>query len=270
MLTTLLRTAASVEVAHVELTLPAPDGVSGTLAATEIGADTAAFAGAVLVAGALAATESGADTAAFSGTLGPTSPPAVMHVELTLPAASGVAGTLAVTESGSDTAAFSGSVGAGANVPAVTHVELTLPASLVVAGTPAVTHVELTLPVPAGITLDGGGPITLSPVVVTHVEVAIPGAGTPPAAIEITHAEYALPGASVGQQPSAAVMHVELTLPVALGPTFDGGGPIVVDATAPSERMRLRVEADVMDLFIEADVMDVRVEADEMRVLIEA
>jgi hypothetical protein len=40
---------------------------TGTLAATETGADTLAGAGAVLVAGFLAATETGSDTAAMAG-----------------------------------------------------------------------------------------------------------------------------------------------------------------------------------------------------------
>lgn len=65
--------------------------VAGALAVTETGADTAALAGDVLIDGALAAVESGADTAAFSGAVP-------------------VVGTLAATETGSDTAALAGYV----------------------------------------------------------------------------------------------------------------------------------------------------------------
>lgn len=79
--------------AVVSLTMPTGGGggVTGTLAATESGADTAAFTGAVRLDGALAATESGQDTAAFAGSVP-------------------ISGTLAATEAGSDTAAMSGDV----------------------------------------------------------------------------------------------------------------------------------------------------------------
>lgn len=67
--------------------------ITGDLAATESGSDTASFVGDVIVSGSLAATESGADTAAFTGfTEG------------------AIVGNLAATESGSDTAAFAGVV----------------------------------------------------------------------------------------------------------------------------------------------------------------
>jgi hypothetical protein len=62
---------------------------TGTLAATETGADVAALAGDVYVVGALAATETGADAAAVSGTVL-------------------VIGSLSAAESGSDSAAFTG------------------------------------------------------------------------------------------------------------------------------------------------------------------
>ena len=65
--------------------------ITGNLAATESGSDTAAFVGDVIISGDLAATESGSDTAAFSGDVI-------------------VSGTLAATETGSDTAAFTGTV----------------------------------------------------------------------------------------------------------------------------------------------------------------
>lgn len=72
----------------------APTSVTGTLAATESGSDTAAIAGKVAVQGTLAATESGADVAAITGTT----------------VAPGVTGTLAATETGSDTAAIAGNI----------------------------------------------------------------------------------------------------------------------------------------------------------------
>lgn len=83
--------AASIAIA------PASGGgtdVTGTLAATETGADAASFTGTVAVQGALAATETGSDTFAATGTV----------------AAPGITGTLAATESGADTASFAGGV----------------------------------------------------------------------------------------------------------------------------------------------------------------
>lgn len=68
--------------------------ITGTLAATEAGADTASLSGTVAIAGSLAATEGGSDTFAGTGTVGGTD----------------ITGTLAATESGSDTATFSGMV----------------------------------------------------------------------------------------------------------------------------------------------------------------
>lgn len=70
-------------------------GVTGSLAATESGSDTASFSGAVEVSGSLAASETGSDTAAISGTVK-------------------VQGSLSATEAGSDAAAFSGTVTAAA------------------------------------------------------------------------------------------------------------------------------------------------------------
>lgn len=69
----------------------AASGSTGTLAATESGADTAALVGVALVDGSLAATESGSDVAALIG------------VAL-------VSGTLAATETGDDAAVIAGSV----------------------------------------------------------------------------------------------------------------------------------------------------------------
>jgi hypothetical protein len=68
--------------------------VTGTLSATETGADTSAIIGAVQVHGTLAANESGQDSAAFSG----------------YGTAPTITGTLSATESGSDTFASAGKV----------------------------------------------------------------------------------------------------------------------------------------------------------------
>jgi hypothetical protein len=78
----------------VEFDASASDGRTGTMAATESGADDATASGAVVVAGTFAATEAGADDATMSG--------AVV-----------VAGTLAATETGGDTFAGSGTVDGG-------------------------------------------------------------------------------------------------------------------------------------------------------------
>lgn len=70
--------------------------ITGALAATESGSDTASIAGDVLIDGALAATESGGDTAALEGIVTTGGGP--------------VSGALAATEAGADTAAISGDV----------------------------------------------------------------------------------------------------------------------------------------------------------------
>lgn len=99
--------------ATINVSAPA---ITGTLAATETGSDTAAMSGTVEVSGTLAASETGSDTAAMSGgvaisgTLAATetgSDSASMTGTVTEP---GITGTLAATESGSDTAAMSGNV----------------------------------------------------------------------------------------------------------------------------------------------------------------
>jgi hypothetical protein len=86
--------AADSWVAFTVAARPAEVGRTGTMAATESGADDATASGAVVVAGTFAATEAGADDATMSG--------AVV-----------VAGTLAATETGSDTFAGSGTVDGG-------------------------------------------------------------------------------------------------------------------------------------------------------------
>lgn len=87
--------------------------VTGTLAATESGSDTAALTGDVLVGGALAVTETGADTAALAGDVLIDGALAAVESGADTAAFSGavpVVGTLAATETGSDTAALAGYV----------------------------------------------------------------------------------------------------------------------------------------------------------------
>lgn len=73
---------------------PILDPRTGSLAATESGADTASITGDVIVQGSLAATSTGSDTASMSGTV-------------TDPASTG---SLAATETGADTASLAGDV----------------------------------------------------------------------------------------------------------------------------------------------------------------
>lgn len=94
-----------------------PSGsTTGTLAATESGADTLAIAGDVLVQGALSASESGADTMAIAGdvlvegALAATESGADVCAIAGEGAALETTGTLAASESGSDTAALAGKV----------------------------------------------------------------------------------------------------------------------------------------------------------------
>ncbi|MCR4302110.1 MAG: variable large family protein, partial [Sulfuricaulis sp.] len=87
--------------------------VDGSLAATESGADVAALAGTVLIDGALAATESGSDVAALAGDVLISGAMAAQESGADVLAASGGAvstGALAAQEAGSDTAAATGSV----------------------------------------------------------------------------------------------------------------------------------------------------------------
>lgn len=95
--------------------IAASGGASGTLSATETGADTASIAGAVGVAGALAAAESGADTAAFAGAVAVSGSLAASEAGNDVAALSGTAagpitGALAATEEGADTASFRGPI----------------------------------------------------------------------------------------------------------------------------------------------------------------
>lgn len=87
-------------------------GVTGTLAATEAGSDTAAFSAASTASGSLAATETGSDTAAFSGQVTATGSLAATEVGSDTAAISGgnpaAIGIMAAQEVGSDTAAISG------------------------------------------------------------------------------------------------------------------------------------------------------------------
>lgn len=89
--------------------------ITGTLAATETGADVAAFAGNIYVSGQLAVAEVGADIAAFSGTTVITTSGALAAVETGVDSAAFagnvyVSGALAASEAGSDSATFSGNV----------------------------------------------------------------------------------------------------------------------------------------------------------------
>lgn len=82
---------------------PILDPVTGSLASTETGSDTASIAGDVIVQGPLAATEGGADTASMSGTV-------------TDPASTG---SLAATETGADTASLAGDVFVSGSLAAI-------------------------------------------------------------------------------------------------------------------------------------------------------
>ncbi|MBN9504909.1 MAG: hypothetical protein J0I69_02690 [Altererythrobacter sp.] len=88
-------------------------GIEGDLAATEIGGDSAAFAGAVRIAGALAGTETGADAAAMRGGV-PVSGRFVAAETgsdaVAMAGEIGIAGDLAAQEDGGDIAALSGRV----------------------------------------------------------------------------------------------------------------------------------------------------------------
>jgi hypothetical protein len=100
-----------------------PSPVTGTLAATETGADTAVITGTVVppaVTGTLAATEAAIDTATITGTVANPVSGSLAATEtgadvLTATGQVVVSGALAATETGADTAAITGTV-----VPAVT------------------------------------------------------------------------------------------------------------------------------------------------------
>lgn len=95
---------------------------SGSLSATESGADTAALSGDVLVAGSLAVTESGADTAALAGDVLVDGTLAATESGADIAALAGdvlIDGTLAATESGADVAAIFGENEAASAWPAV-------------------------------------------------------------------------------------------------------------------------------------------------------
>lgn len=82
----------TVDYISIDVTYTPP--VTGSLAATESGSDTAVISGKVFVKGSLAVTETGTDTAAFNGTV----------------TGGSITGSLAATETGSDTAAIAGVV----------------------------------------------------------------------------------------------------------------------------------------------------------------
>jgi hypothetical protein len=94
-------------------------GVTGNLAATESGADTAALAGVVLVQGSVAAQETGSDTLSCEGVVRVQGDLAAQETGADTFAATGtvgsvITGTLAATESGSDTFSATGSLGPSA------------------------------------------------------------------------------------------------------------------------------------------------------------
>jgi hypothetical protein len=106
----------------VEFDVSASDGRTGTMAATESGADDATASGAVVVAGTFAATEAGSDTAALSGAVPISGTMAAAETGSDTFAGSGVVGggrvgTMAATEAGSDTFAATGTVSGEAEEP---------------------------------------------------------------------------------------------------------------------------------------------------------
>lgn len=91
----------------------APATITGTLAATEGGADTVSITGAVAVSGTLAAAESGADAAAIVGTVRVSGQLGAAETGADTASLTGsvpIAGTLSAAEIGSDAAAMAGEV----------------------------------------------------------------------------------------------------------------------------------------------------------------
>lgn len=97
----------------IQISVNYTTGTTGTISATETGADTASLSGNVLVQGALAAAETGADTASLSGQVVVQGSIDAVEAGADTASISGnvlVAGALAAAETGSDTAAFTGGV----------------------------------------------------------------------------------------------------------------------------------------------------------------
>lgn len=83
--------------------------ITGSVAATETGSDTASLAGQVVISGTLAATETGADTAAIAGQVSISGSTPITETTADTAAITGqviISGAMAATESGSDTAAI--------------------------------------------------------------------------------------------------------------------------------------------------------------------
>lgn len=83
--------------------------ITGSVAATETGSDTASLAGQVVISGTLAATETGADTAAIAGQVPISGSTPITETTADTAAITGqviISGAMAATESGSDTAAI--------------------------------------------------------------------------------------------------------------------------------------------------------------------
>lgn len=97
----------------IQISVNYTTGTTGTISATETGADTASLSGNVLVQGALAAAETGADTASLSGQVVVQGSIAAVEAGADTASIFGnvlVAGALTAAETGSDTAAFAGGV----------------------------------------------------------------------------------------------------------------------------------------------------------------
>lgn len=83
--------------------------ITGSVAATETGSDTASLAGRVVISGTLAATETGADIAAIAGQVPISGSAPITETTADTAAITGqviISGAMAATESGSDTAAI--------------------------------------------------------------------------------------------------------------------------------------------------------------------
>lgn len=83
--------------------------ITGSVAATETGSDTASLAGQVVISGTLAAAETGADTAAITGQVSISGSTPITETTADTAAITGqviISGAMAATESGSDTAAI--------------------------------------------------------------------------------------------------------------------------------------------------------------------
>jgi len=182
-----------------------PGGITGNLAATETGADTAAAEGLVKVQGALAATESASDTLSAEGVVKVQGTLAATETGADTFSASGgssiaITGTLAATEAGSDTMAAEGIVKVQGVLSATEGASDTFSATgdtvfFTITGTQALRlmHIHLLHGLVAGSPLavsptartagavaqtvdEAGGTVTLTTTAVPNVMVGTPGA----------------------------------------------------------------------------------------------